>query len=106
MVSPTTVGQGVWLVAGRFCGFCRAWIAGVASAILELTIALGCCCGRGEREMRSAAVEGDCGSVGCCPLAGEEDEEGNEGCRVFTSCAVMVKEKWLSERWEMVALVL
>jgi hypothetical protein len=106
MVSPTTVGQGVWLVAGRFCGFCRAWIAGVASAILELTIALGCCCGRGEREMRSAAVEGDRGSVGCCPLAGEEDEEGNEGCRVFTSCAVMVKEKWLGERWEMVALVL
>jgi len=106
MVSPTTVGQGVWLVAGGFCGFCRAWIAGVASAILELMMALGCCFVRGEGEMTPAAEEGDRGSVGCCPLAGEGDEEGNEGCRVFTSCAVMVKEKRLSERWEMVALVL
>jgi hypothetical protein len=26
--------------------------------------------------MTSAAEEGDCGSVGCCPLAGEGDKEG------------------------------
>jgi hypothetical protein len=56
--------------------------------------------------MTYTAEEGDRGSVGCCPLAGEGDEEGNEGCQVFTSCAVMVKEKWLSEIWEMMALVL
>jgi hypothetical protein len=30
--------------------------------------------------MTFAAKEGDRGSVGCCPLAGKGDEEGNEGC--------------------------
>jgi hypothetical protein len=36
----------------------------------------------------------------------EGDEGKNGGGRVFTSCRVMVKEKRLSERWEMVALIL
>jgi len=36
----------------------------------------------------------------------EGDEGKNRGGWVFTSCAVMVKGKRLSERWEMVALVL
>ena len=58
MVSPTIVVQGVWLVAGRFCGFCRAWIAGVASAILELTIAPGCCCGRGGKRNEVCGCRG------------------------------------------------
>jgi len=88
-------------VAAGFVGSVMLGLLVVASAILELTVALGCCCGWEEEEMTSTAEEGDRGSVGCCPLIGEGDEEGNEGCRVFTSSTVMV-----SERWEMVALVL
>jgi len=70
--------SGLW--PAGFVGSAMLGLLVVASAILELTMALGCCCGRGEGEMTYAAEERDQGSVGCCHLAGEGDEEGNEGC--------------------------
>jgi len=49
-----------------------------------------------------------CGAVVLWLVSGpvKGDEGKNRGGQVFTSCVVMVKKKRLSERWEMVALVL